>query len=821
METEYALVAGSCEGSRVRAAESLLALARRRLTHLPGAGSPGLFLENGGRFYTDVGAHPEFATAEVDTPEELVRYLAAGDAEIADLAGELRAAGRPEQAPMLLKSNICYANPGVTWASHESFLHAGGSDGMPRQLIPFLVSRVMHGSGGLNPLCPGIQLSLSPRVHLFTRTMGDSTTGNRPIYNGRNESLSSRGMSRLHVIVGDSTHSQLSQFIKVGSTALVVLLAELGLDPGGTMQLACPLIALHSFATDPYFRTTADRVTGPPVTALDVQSHYLQCVEQQLDRKAMPVWAREVCRRWRAALDLARHGPQAALGVFDWAVKKLLFDQHITRRGVKPETFAAWNHALTCARDAHRQLAGSWQFNEAILFSDHPAVVAERRNQDAHLKSHGLCWEQAPAFLKLRDELCEIDVRCAQIVPAGLFSELGPHLQHQLIDPQRVQEARREPPQGTRARFRGEQIRRCAGRKGCTAEWQRVYNEKGMYLDLADPLDDAPVWKPVPPEPQRRGPVSPVRQCAGLYDVGDYAAAYTKASQILIIFRGGEGLPDDERRLLLQVVARTRARCGEAEAALAMLDTLAAETSTPQMPLWLMIDYIGVMRKSSLAPGGRRFWELIEEAEQLLDRPATSSESRDEPAMQSLLLGHKGYALTRQGRAGEAVQTLRRACAGTAAVPDRIRARTLADLADAFRMLGDTEAVVEPLRQAERYQVALNYFIDRADHSLTARAKLTPDRKEAYRLLRGAQRTLDRGGAKVALARNLLLQARLCGRSCRRLLLHEQVTALLDNTPSLWQCPAVARVLSDWDAWVHEGPEPATIDGKGDAFWCL
>jgi tetratricopeptide (TPR) repeat protein len=219
-----------------------------------------------------------------------------------------------------------------------------------------------------------------------------------------------------------------------------------------------------------------------------------------------------------------------------------------------------------------------------------------------------------------------------------------------------------------------------------------------------------------------------------------------------------------------------------------------------------------------LAPDGERFWELIREGERLADRVVRIAEPRYERATRSLLLDHKGYALTRQGRAAEAVETLRQACADAAVGPDRIRARILGDLADALRMLGDTEGAAESLQQAEQLQTRLNFLIDHADHSLSVRAKLTQDRREAYRMLRRAQRTLADDGAKVALARNLLLQARLCTGPCRGRRVCDQVTALLDTTPSLRECPAVKRVLLNWNAWTQGAADP-TFEGGDEAFW--
>jgi len=40
---------------------------KRRLRHLPGACSPGIFLQNGARFYVDCGLHPELTTPSAPT----------------------------------------------------------------------------------------------------------------------------------------------------------------------------------------------------------------------------------------------------------------------------------------------------------------------------------------------------------------------------------------------------------------------------------------------------------------------------------------------------------------------------------------------------------------------------------------------------------------------------------------------------------------------------------------------------------------------------------------------------------------------------------
>ena len=66
-ETEFGFAAYSPDGARVsgdRAANLLLSVARRTLPHLPDMHSHGMFLASGGRFYMDVGHHPEGTTPD-------------------------------------------------------------------------------------------------------------------------------------------------------------------------------------------------------------------------------------------------------------------------------------------------------------------------------------------------------------------------------------------------------------------------------------------------------------------------------------------------------------------------------------------------------------------------------------------------------------------------------------------------------------------------------------------------------------------------------------------------------------------------------------
>src|SRR6516164_8588952 len=82
VETEYS-VSGRMEAKTLtpREVHALLldALRQERLWLDDVAGGPGVYLENGGRFYLDHGMHPEYASPECMSPAQIAVHDKAGE----------------------------------------------------------------------------------------------------------------------------------------------------------------------------------------------------------------------------------------------------------------------------------------------------------------------------------------------------------------------------------------------------------------------------------------------------------------------------------------------------------------------------------------------------------------------------------------------------------------------------------------------------------------------------------------------------------------------------------------------------------------------
>ena len=101
-----------------------------------------------------------------------------------------------------------------------------------RNLIPWFVTRqVFTGAGkvGSENGAEAVDFQISQRADFFEEEVGLETTLKRPIVNTRDEPHADpQKYRRLHVIVGDANLCEVATFLKVGTTAIVLAMIEDG-----------------------------------------------------------------------------------------------------------------------------------------------------------------------------------------------------------------------------------------------------------------------------------------------------------------------------------------------------------------------------------------------------------------------------------------------------------------------------------------------------------------------------------------------------------------------------------------------------------------
>lgn len=473
LETEFGVLCAPAEPQAVARGdlpdvEQAAALIFR---HRPtGYRSTNLFLPNGGRLYLDIGAHPEYATAECVRVRDLVAQDQAGRAILAEMA-ERAAAGLTRQEREedqvgtfrfhLLANNTDSA--GHTYGCHESYSvprhmldgseDPGGANygSAMAVLTSFLATRpVLVGSG--RPLeadpCDGsvdirgareedAAWGLSPRApHLQALTSAD-TTGQRALVNTRDEPhADATRLRRLHVTCADTTMAEPTTGLRSAVTLLLLDALEAGRD-FTDLVLTDPLTTLSALGEGPWGEAPAVTVDGRRLSAVDVQESFLERLTSYLDDVGVPDFLLGVEHLLedlapRVISALRRHDASSIDTEIDWAIKRRL---------------------MRAQRERHPQLVG-----------------------------HAL------DVLRSRVDLAYHDLNAE----TGLASRLAAQgATGRLCDPSEVERARHTPP-ATRAALRGAFVAACLEvGADFSVSWEslRLDSPPTAPVDLPDPLE--------------------------------------------------------------------------------------------------------------------------------------------------------------------------------------------------------------------------------------------------------------------------------------------------------------------------------------------
>lgn len=301
--------------------------------------SSNVFLENGARLYLDVGSHPEYATPECDNIYDAVVHDKAGERRIEDLTLSAEERLRDEGirgTVYLFKNNTDSA--GNSYGCHENYLTARDDDqaALGQVLIPFLVSRqIIAGAGHITQTARGPVYSISQRADHIWEGMSSATTRSRPIINTRDEPhADAEQYRRLHVIVGDSNMSEYTTFLKLGSTACLLRMIE---DPAVVlrdMTLENPIRAIREISHDLTCRRTVRLANGREVSALDIQREYLDRAIAFSDRQGFPEFEQRALDMWTHCVTALETDPFSLDREIDWVIKHRLIESYRERHGL-------------------------------------------------------------------------------------------------------------------------------------------------------------------------------------------------------------------------------------------------------------------------------------------------------------------------------------------------------------------------------------------------------------------------------------------------------------------------------------------------------
>ncbi|MHB8635289.1 MAG: proteasome accessory factor PafA2 family protein [Fimbriimonadaceae bacterium] len=324
----------------------------------------GGFLMNGARLYIDaVGSHLEYATAECIDLRDAVANDRAGQRQIVRAVKELGL----DDAVSFYNNSVDHFG-GHTFGCHENYQVRADDDflsGAVQLLYPFLVTRQIYSgvgrvgghiltSGGVRPSYqevmdnpvdyiwvshvysvvpdPSVPFQLSQRADHIIKTIASRVRFNRALINPKWEHFYSHdGMTRLHLLFGESNQNEFAYALKVGTTLLVLRLLEEHRVPQEA-ALANPLQELRNVSRDQSYKWMVRRADGRTLSAIDLQREYLALAQVYRGDGEQTAW---ILDEWEGILDGLDEDPMALDDRIDWVAKRKIVESYISEEGLE------------------------------------------------------------------------------------------------------------------------------------------------------------------------------------------------------------------------------------------------------------------------------------------------------------------------------------------------------------------------------------------------------------------------------------------------------------------------------------------------------
>lgn len=317
LESEYAVMSVDCSVNRRQWACGLLNFIGGQTSAVADGCTQGIYVPFG-RVYLDSGDHPEFATAPVVNPWDLLLCQRQFEALALAYARETN------NTTFLVRANIDYLSQ-TQWGSHDNIqINAINAQGVAQQLVPYLATRcIFTGAGGfhVNTHTSSTSFTLSPRACMEA---GASLYGFKYMRRRREK--------RLHITCGENCISDISLMLKVVIPALLVRLAEsvphVFID---IPKLKDPIASMRQLS-DRWWRDLSCPLhlsDNSMIEALDVQQRYFGLLKDHEDAPFMPPWADFVLELWQGLLDDFSSCPVSPHPKLDWMIKAEYFNTYL------------------------------------------------------------------------------------------------------------------------------------------------------------------------------------------------------------------------------------------------------------------------------------------------------------------------------------------------------------------------------------------------------------------------------------------------------------------------------------------------------------
>jgi proteasome accessory factor A len=173
---------------------------------------------------------------------------------------------------------------------------------------------------------------ISQRAEHIWEGVSSATTRSRPIINTRDEPhADSDRYRRLHVIVGDSNMGEYPTFLKVGATSILLRMLE---DPTVVlrdMTLENPIRAIREISHDLTCKRRVRLANGREASALEIQAEYLNRALRYAETHDLQPQEKQALEMWQHVMEGLERDPFSLGREVDWVTKHNLIEAYRER----------------------------------------------------------------------------------------------------------------------------------------------------------------------------------------------------------------------------------------------------------------------------------------------------------------------------------------------------------------------------------------------------------------------------------------------------------------------------------------------------------
>lgn len=339
-EMEWAVLTrrGSKEIFELATAHDVSKAISHKDSWLKSADSTGM-LSNGGRYYGDVGQHPEYATPENTSFMGTVVSEFAGEDVVYDSFLNAQDAGVFHD--FILNKRVVDDKLN-TWGYHIS-LSADASQ-VPiteKALAPLGVHlatmNIYTGAGAVIPTEQGAIFTTAQKVlNLNTDFYSSSHGTTQPLLSLRNESLADVSLySRVHVTSLDANMSPWATWMKLGTTSIVLRMMEHEyLRSAKYFKNNMYNVAQH-VAYDTSLNRTVELADGSTIRPIDIQGELVRLAEKLAKSEGLSTEEHLVLAEWKRVLSDLEADPDQTGDRVEWVARRNFLRKYMARKALR------------------------------------------------------------------------------------------------------------------------------------------------------------------------------------------------------------------------------------------------------------------------------------------------------------------------------------------------------------------------------------------------------------------------------------------------------------------------------------------------------